>query len=212
MTACAMDDYLDAYALYALEPPEADVVRAHVVECTWCAAELTSLVALVDRLAQLTSEDVEMLAAETGADSRRRRPTTPAPGRIVAACVATAGAAAALAIGLSRSSNVRQPATVTAHDANARTGVSARVVLTSVTSGTAVHLSLDGAYPDGVCYLRTRGDAGQVDTAASWIPRSDGPMHVDGTTAIPIRHLVELEVDTASGRPLVRLPVPHIPR
>jgi hypothetical protein len=224
-----MDEYLGAYVLAALEPDEVEAVRAHLATCPHCSAEVDVLSGTVSRLALLTLDDVEQAlggSAESESVGRRgsaeagrpNRPPTPGPtapkhGRvryrtalIAAACVVALGIGGGLALS-SRPPSPNVAATVQAADPITR--VTATLTVVPKQSVTALHLSMHGAYPGGVCWLVVQGRDGRTDTTASWIATERGSADINAHTTIPAADLRKVDVVTGSGQRLISLVVPH---
>lgn len=222
MTICAMDEYLGAYAIDALEPEEAVAVRAHLDGCPECRAELDSLASTVSHLWLLTAADVDVLAAleqpepaASAATTQRRRRRGPVFA-MGAAVLAAAGALLALLGGLSAldlnplgNSHRAADRPTVVRAADPATQISAAVTVTGHSWGSELHLSVMGHYP-GRCYLVAHSRDGGVDTAATWISGTRDHVNVDGGTAISANRLTELDVVSATtGRQLVRLVMPN---
>lgn len=221
MTDCAMDEYLGAYAIDALEPAEAEAVRAHLDGCAECRTELGSLASTVSHLWLLTAADVDALVAleqpeptaAAATTQRRRRGPVFAMGAAVlaaaAAVLALLGGLGALDLNpLGNSHRAADPPTVV-RAADPTTQISAAVTVTGHSWGSELHLSVMGHYP-GRCYLVAHSRDGGVDTAATWISGTRDHVKVDGGTAISANRLTELDVVSATtGRQLVRLVMPN---
>jgi hypothetical protein len=220
MTTCQMSIELGAYVLHALEEKEDEEVRRHVADCDLCQDEVGDLSFTASLLALLTPEDLDLLdveegpltvgAAGTDPGPASSEPPTRRPRRRIMLAVAAAFAAT-LAIPAARlldhPASVPSATVIRATDPN--THVKAAVTLARADSGTRVHLSLSGAYPQGWCSLVAHSRDGATDTAATWRADAAGTAEVAGTTAIPTSRLSELDVVTDTGRVLVSIPVNH---
>jgi hypothetical protein len=200
---------LGAYVLHALEHHEDEQVRRHVAGCALCQDEVRDLSFTVSLLSLLTPEDFDRLdqpeQPEVAEDTTPNRPR-----RRVMLVVAAAFVAATLAVPAARLVETDHTAardTTLIQAADPRTHVRAAVTLARQDSGTRVHLSLSGAYPQGWCSLVAHSRDGSTDTAATWRADTDGSAEVAGTTAIPTTRLSELDVVTDTGRVLVSIPV-----
>lgn len=142
---------------------------------------------------------LDRLLARTRAErrSRTRRLVIAA----VAAVVIGTGA------GVAATSPLLQPhpSTVTAVDPHTR--VSATISVTARTWGSALALSVRGAYPGGVCSLIAYSRDGRAEVAATWVASPRGTADVPGATSIPADQLAHLDVVSA-GRHLVRIDLP----
>jgi len=218
MTTCQMSIELGAYVLHALEDDEDDQVRRHVADCDLCRDEVRELTFTVSLLSLLTPDDLDQLdleeSAAWGAASCECRATEPsgrlsrrpAP-RIMLAVAAALVAALAVPAARLLDHPAERPTATVIEASDPATDVKAAVTLARQDSGTRVHLSLSGAYPQGWCSLVARSRDGLTDTAATWRADADGAAEVAGTTAIPTTRLSELDVVTDTGRLLVRIPV-----
>jgi hypothetical protein len=201
-----METELGAYVLDALEPDETDDVQLHLSGCQTCQAELSSLTATVSWLSLLSPDDVTRIEQEDAAPTPKRRRRRLAPA-IVAGALATSVAVGA-AVALDRDPASSSAAVV--HAVDPETHVAAAVSMSPRDSGTALKLTLTGAYPGGWCSLVARSRDGHRQTTATWVADADGTAVVSAATAIPADELSEFEVVTDQGRVLVRVPVsPH---
>jgi hypothetical protein len=209
MTTCQMSVELGAYVLHALEDDEDQEVRRHVAGCDLCQDEVRELSFTASLLSLLTLADLEQLDDEEAPDSTAQvRPTRRRTSRRAMLAVA-AGLVAALSIPAAWKLEhpAPSPAATVLRATDSTTRVAAAVRLVRQDSGTQVHLSLTGAYPQGWCALVAHSRDGRSDTAATWRADADGAADVAGMTAIPTTRLSELDVVTDTGRVLVRIPV-----
>ena len=193
---CAIESYLGAYVLCALEPDETERVEAHLAGCADCRDEVASLETAAARLWVLSPDDVESL--DPPATSRRRiRYKVMIP-------VAAAAAACAVLVGVAgsggHSTSAREVRAV-----DPQTRVSATLNMWPRSWGTELRLTLAGAYPGGSCSLIAHSRTGQSDIAATWVASPQGTANVPGATSIPTGQLSELDVVTGTGIHLVRI-------
>jgi len=209
MTTCQMSVELGAYVLHALEHDEDEEVRRHVAGCDLCQDEVRDLSFTASLLSLLTLADLDRLDVEDGAGPTPpvvrtwRRPSRRALLAVAAGLVATLSIPTVWKL----EHPAPTPAATVIRAADSTTHVAAAVRLVRQDSGTQVHLSLTGAYPQGWCALVAHSRDGRSDTAATWRADADGAADVAGMTAIPTTRLSELDVVTDSGRVLVRIPV-----
>jgi hypothetical protein len=210
-----MDDYLGAYVIHALERHEVSAVEAHLATCRECADEVDSLTVTVSRLALLSTAEVEeVLGLEAVAPvpapdgAPRTRPARRRTVLVAAAAVAAAVAAGVVAGDLA----APPPRSETLHGSDAGTAVSAALTVTARPSGTALHLSLRGAYPRGECSLVVRARDGRSEVAATWMATAGGAAEVEATTSMARDQVRAFDVMTPSGRRLIRLVMPRRPR
>jgi anti-sigma factor RsiW len=204
---------LGAYVVGALDPRERADVEAHLAGCASCRAELTSLAALPGLMSRLSLDEVvagpppvddAMLERLLAAAARERR--VGRRRRVAAVLAAAAVIVGTVFGGLAVWHTVSAPtrATVVASAGP----VHMRAVLTASSSGTAVGLWLSGVPSDEHCRLVAVSDTGQRETAGSWAASYSGVAVIQGTTAIPRRHLRELVIETYDGQTLVAAEVP----
>jgi hypothetical protein len=207
---CGMDDFLGAYVLDALEPAEAEAVRAHLAVCDTCRDEVAGLSATASMLALLTAEEAGRLASDEQESERAPVRAASRPRRIAlaiaaAAVIATATAGGVHGIGIGPA----YPAPSVVRAVAPATQVRAAVVVTPREQGAELRLSLSGAYPSGRCSLLAHSADGRTEFAARWVADASGAAEVDATTAIPPRQLTSLDVVTDAGVRLVRITMPH---
>lgn len=220
MTTCQMSIELGAYVLHALEDHEDEQVRRHVADCDLCQDEVRDLSFTASLLALLRPEDLDQLDVEEGpitivasssdegfasSGIRPRRPRR----RMMLAVAAVLAAILAIPAGRLLDHPASAPSATVVRATDPDTQVKAAVTLARADSGTRLHLSLSGAYPQGWCSLVAHSRDGVTDTAATWRADSTGAADVAGTTAIPTTRLSELDVVTDTGRVLVSIPVRH---
>jgi hypothetical protein len=221
--SCQMESWLGAYVLDALEPDEAASIQAHLVGCRSCRDDVVGLSWIPEVLGRVNIADAEQLD-DRSAPNSSNRPSSGFLERLIASAsrerrdrrrhrysAAIAGAAlltigAGVTAAAMAGAKPAQTATVRAVDP--KTHVNAVVKVTARSWGTQLQLQLSGAYPGGQCALVAHAEDGRVDTAASWVASDAGTANVPGATAIPADQLAELDVVTADGWQLVRVPLP----
>lgn len=220
---CTKETWLGAYVLDALEPDEAEDVRAHITGCPACQDEVVRLAWIPALLRTVPLEEVDrldggaaardsaaqgldrLLATARGGDRRPvRRPVAALLG--VAAALLAAGAVVAGG-GASPGTAGQRPAAVI-RTVDPATHVHAAVTLAARSWGTELDLKLSWVPPGERCSLVARARDGRTDVAASWVASYRGTADVPGTTAIPIDQLAELDVVAAGGQRLAQLVVP----
>jgi Putative zinc-finger len=202
MTPCRMDDYVGAYVLSALEPDEAELVRAHVDRCSECSEEVAQLAGTVARLALLTLADVDQ---GLGLGAPKPRPRYGA--RLVGvACLLALGAGGGA---VAARAPLHPAVAATVRAADPATHVTGVLTISTDSSRTRVHLSMRGAYPGRICRLVVQGRTGVARTASSWVAADGGRAEVDARTNIPPDRITAFAVTTGSGRTLIRFAMPH---
>jgi len=214
---------LGAYVLGALDDRERDRVDDHVAACDQCRAELEALIPVRSYLARMSPEELRALESQaappvalharlrTAVRAERRR----ARRRRVAA-VAALAAVVALGFAGWRAAEERRPApapvasATTAAD-GARAGVHATVAATPRAWGTELRVRLSGAAPGERCRLVARARDGSTEVAGTWWTTYSGSADVTGAAAIPAADLVALDVVTAAGQRLIRVPMNQQP-
>ena len=217
MTTCAMDEYLGAYVLGALDRDQEAAVISHLPGCARCAEEMADLAETVARMALLSRHDVEQaLAADSGSrpsgpcaspaaspGGRGRLPVRRAVLTVLGALVVAGTAAGATTV----VAGERQPAvTITASDQASDTGATLTVARRD--AATTLHLSLRGVYPGETCSLVVHSRDGRAETVATWPAGPDGTSDVHAVTTLPPDDVDHLDVVTTSGHRLVRLLMP----
>jgi len=216
---CTTITSLGAYVLGALDERERDDVDEHVAACARCREELEALMPVGSYLARASVDDLLAMDASPApplALRARLRAAVRAERRRVVrrrvAAVAALAAAALLAVvawpahdaGRSRSPVA---AMRTWAAAEAGSGVRASVAATPRAWGTELRVRVSGAAPGERCRLVARARGGRSDVAATWRTTYSGSADVTGAAAIPAADLVALDVVTAAGRRLVRIPM-----
>jgi hypothetical protein len=216
---CPRTIALGAYVLGALEREERSGLEAHLERCGICRDELDRLAPLPGLLSRLTIDDAEVLATaepeppksaapleralfDVARERRRSRLM-----RVAAVAAALVVAAVAVVSGPLLDGGVDEPAPLTAAASDPRTGVHGSAELSREPWGTRLELSLAGVRPGEHCRLVARAAGGRSEVAATWRAGDLGTAEVPGAVAIPSERLRSLDVVTADGRVLVRMPV-----
>lgn len=213
-----VEQSLGVLVLGALDPSERPEIESHLASCPRCTATLTELAPLPGLLHRLTpreaiatttsagpSEDLRRRLVDTARrEERLRRRTMALKSGLAAAAAVVAITLAATVVGVP-DGGYSSPDTVAATDP--RTHVRADVSLRAVATGTELTLRLDGVSPGERCRLVAVGAAGNRDVAATWVATYAGRAEVTGHTSIGRDRIARLLVVTATGRPLVELPV-----
>jgi hypothetical protein len=209
---------LGAYVLGALDERERDRVDEHVASCARCREELEALMPVGSYLARASVDDLLAIDASPGPPqglhARLRAAVRAERRRVVrrrAAAVAALAAAALLAVVVWPADEQRtRPPVVPAQASTAAdpgSGVRAAVAATPRAWGTELRVRVSGAAPGERCRLVARARDGRSDVAATWWTTYSGTAEVTGAAAIPAADLVALDVVTATGRRLVRIPM-----
>ena len=210
--ACAMwRGDIGAYIVGALDAEASARVRRHLRACRSCRNDYHDLVPVRDWLGWL------VLAGEPDTGDRPGRPPLEPVrslrghvcGRLRRRWLAAAAAAAAAAA----SSAAIAVAALSAHPAapafrafDRATGVHGQARLTGRPNGTEIDLTVSGLPADVHCTLVDLSSAGR-DVAGTWSAKYDGTAQVEGTTAIPVRQLDALRIETPARRLLLSIPV-----
>jgi hypothetical protein len=217
---CPRTIALGAYVLGALEREERSGLEAHLETCDICREELDRMAPLPGLLSRLTVDEAEVLdtAAPNPAASaapleralfevaRERRRSRLMRAAAVAAALMLA-AVTVVGAPLLGGDGGEGPAPLTAAASDVRTGVHGSAELTREPWGTRVELSLAGVRPGERCRLVARAAGGRSEVAATWRAGYLGTADVPGAVAIPADRLTSLDVVTAGGQVLVRMPV-----
>jgi hypothetical protein len=208
--ACAMwRGDIGAYIVGALDAEASVRVRRHLRACRACRDDYRDLVPVRDWLGGL------VLAGEPGTGGRPGRPPLQpvhslrghVRGRLrrrwlpAAAAAVVAGSAAVVVAALSA-----HPAVPAFHAFDRATGVHGQARLTGRPNGTEIDLTVTGLPADERCTLVVLSPAGR-DVAGTWSAKYDGTAQVEGTTAIPVRQLTALRIETSARRVLLSIPV-----
>lgn len=217
---CAMQTWVGAYVLDALEPDETETVRQHIAGCDQCRDDVAGLAWIPSLVRTVDLADVDefetlpqapppvmlerlLQSIRPARPARRRRAL-----RLLAAAAIVVAALSAVGMGLLGSHHQSsRPVAVSAVDPHTR--VRAAVTMTAHRWGTELHLRLSWVKPGQQCSLVARSRDGRSDIAASWVATYQGTASVPGATAIPLNELSELDVVTVAGHQLVRIVVPN---
>lgn len=216
-----------AYLLDALEPPESDRMREHLVGCQDCRTECGELGGLPVMLATLTPADIEEIVAPTelpedlcdaliarAAAHRRRHAWYRRLAISVTVVLVVGGILTGLAI-TGRQAHTGPPgaapatAAMTVSATDPDTHVHASASLIPYDWGTQIRLELTGVGWGQRCMLIVRSVDGHQDTAATWVATYRGSLIITGATAIPTHGIRRMDIVTTSGVLLVALPPPH---
>ena len=223
---------LGVLVLGALDPAEREAVEAHVAECPSCAAmvaELAPLPGLLKRvdtstldlgapppevldraLAQIRAEQPASDAGPTNVvqlHPRRRRIT------IAIAAGLTAAAAVIGIVVVSNSGTKSNPGQNVADGSkvvkatDSVTGVTGRVVMKPVNTGTSLTVTVLGVEQGDRCSLVAISKDGKRDVTSTWQVVYRGGAHVNTGTSMHIDQIAKFEVTTPSGDILVSMPV-----
>jgi hypothetical protein len=202
--ACAMwRGDIGAYIVGALDRAGCARVLGHLEACAGCRADYHDLLPVRDWLTRL---------APHGGTSASHQPGAPRPGtvrplrrrtrwRLLGGTLAAAGTATAVLVGISGG-----PAAPTFRSFDRATGVHGLVRLTGTPSGTQIDLSVVGLPPGERCAL-VAVSAMSADAAGSWIVTYDGTAQMEGTTAIPVKQLTALRIESPAHQLLLNIPV-----
>jgi predicted anti-sigma-YlaC factor YlaD len=192
---------IGAYIVGALDRETRARVRRHLASCAGCRADYYDLVPVRDWLGRLdpTGEP----RARPKQARLPRAPERPIRHRVrrwfLAWAVAAAGGAAAVIIVISAG-----PVPPAFDSADRATGVHGQARLTATSTGTQIALNVAGL-PGGERCTLVAVSAGSLDPAGSWVARYDGSAQVDGTTAISLKQLTALLIESPSHRLLLKI-------
>jgi hypothetical protein len=200
--ACAMwRGDIGAYIVGALDRDACARVKQHLDACPGCRADYHDLVPVREWLGRLDPTGGPWERRRQGESTRE--PERPARRRmhrrIMAGAMAAAGGVAAVIVALS--ARAVPPAFDSSDGA---TGVHGQARLIAAPTGTQIDLSVVGLPADERCTLVAVSAVG-ADPAGSWIARYDGSAQVEGTTAIPLRKLTALLIESPSHQLLLKI-------
>jgi hypothetical protein len=209
---CRWQTFVAAHILGILDPPDRELVAAHLPGCAACRTAMSEMAVLPSLLARVPADeaaagapvpDAAMLARlietallEREARRRRRAAWTAAASIVLVA----AGVVAVDRLTESQAPGQRVSA--------AQGTVRASVRLTPISGGTALSLALSGVGPEQTCRLVAIADDGHREIAASWEASYHGTAHISGSAALPPARIAGLVVETFDDHVLVTLPVP----
>jgi hypothetical protein len=220
LTCNELRPLLGGYVFEALEPDEAEAVRAHLPGCPACAAELASLAELPHLLdlAAPVSHPVEPLAPSTEEALLDRvaresdRPLLPRPKRrrlprfewtrprvaIASALIATVLAVTATAlVTRDQAPSSSRQYVVALRAAAAAPKAKARIALYRVHGGTGVHLWAKGLQPDSKrVYEMLCGNENWTTSAGTFRADAQGRVNVKLTTAARVGEYDRVNVVT----------------
>ena len=201
---------IGAYVVGALDAESSARVRRHLRACRACRDDYHDLVPVRGWL------DWLVLAGEPGAGDRPGRPPLePARSRrpvrgsvrrrwLPVAATAAVAAAGTAAVAVAALSAHQAPPAFRAFDR--ATGVHGQARLTGRPNGTEIDLTVTGLPADERCTLVVLSPAGH-DVAGTWSAKYNGTAQVEGITAVPVRHLTALRIETPGRRLLLSIPV-----
>lgn len=223
---------LGVYVLGAIEPAERALLDEHLSVCGRCRDELASMAGLPAMLSRVDEEQLaqlgpppealfETVLAEVNRETRRRR-------RRNAIVLIAAAAAWVIATGVGMglvSRDDGRPAPRASATASPQrppqaarlltgqdpvTGVRAQVSLQSKRWGTAVDMRLSGVPRGSHCRMVVVDKGGRSDVAGAWaVPYAarEGSAEYLGSSMIASDQVASIEVRTADGERLLRIPV-----
>ena len=210
--ACAMwRGDIGAYIVGALDDEASARVRRHLRACRACRDDYHDLAPVRDWLGWL------VLAGEPDTGDRPGRPPLEpvsslrrhVRGRLRRRWLPAAAAAAAAVAG----SAAVAVAVLSAHPAappfrafDRATGVHGQARLTGRPNGTEIDLTISGLPADARCTLVVLSPAGR-EVAGTWSATYGGTARVEGTTAVPVRQLTALRIETPARGLLLSIPV-----
>jgi anti-sigma factor RsiW len=203
---------LGTYLVGALDPRERADVEAHLGICPGCRDELAGLAALPGLMSRLTVDEV--LAGPPPVDDALLERLLVAAARERRSAghrrwLAAAAAAVVLVGGSVGGVAAYHAATATDWHtvAASQGGVRMKVDMAPVSAGTSLTLWLSGVPAEERCRLIAVADNGDREVAGSWEATYAGTAVIKGTTAIDMKHLSRLVIETFDGRQLVSAPV-----
>jgi anti-sigma factor RsiW len=208
LSCTATTQALGTYLVGALDPRERADVEAHLGICPGCRDELAGLAALPGLMSRLTADEV--LAGPPPVDDALLERLLVAAGRErqVARHRRWLAAAAAVVVlvggGVGGVAAYRAATATHWHTVAAAQGaVRMKVDMAPVSAGTSLRLWLSGVPAEEHCRLVAVSDTGAREVAGSWEATYAGTAQIKGTTAIDMRHLSRLVIETYDGQELV---------
>lgn len=222
-TECAqVRTSLGVYVLGAIGPAERAEVDLHLRTCRRCRDELAGLAGLPallgrvshEQLAEVGPPPAELLdsivarAAEENGTRQHRNVRWMAAAAAVALLVAGAGVIGGMRIGEDRArpaaaTNAPQAAGKTVVGRDPKTGLTARVAMTSEDWGTSFTVHLTGAAPGSRCRLVAVDRHGWRDIAGGWRIEEPGYADFHGSSMISRDQIAALEVRSVDGKRLL---------
>ena len=217
---------LGAFALGALEEPEARVVAEHLVECAECRGQLTELKAMGELLGEIPPEafldgppegaDLVLPRAlrridEEKAANRRRRALTITAAAAAVALVALGGgiligrdSTGAPTVSAAGPATAQVPGTKQLTGSNSGAKLAATVV--PADGWVWVHASITGIPAGQKCRLVVVSRSGQTEIAGSWLSPSNPATNakLDGTALVAPADVAAVEVQGLTGQVFVR--------
>lgn len=203
-----------AYLLGALPPDERRAYEEHLTTCDSCSTALRDIAGLPGLLARLPAEAVETpeppppdmlprLLAVVEAERRRSRRV-----RVAAVALAAAAAVAAVFVGVWVVVPAQPPKPV-AMSRVIDVPISASVALVDKPWGTEIDLSCQYTgstrYAPDSYLLVAQDRSGRTEQVATWGVVPDREVKVVGSTSLKRSQLAALEVQTPSGRTVLRV-------
>jgi Putative zinc-finger len=201
-----------AYLVGALDGGARAQVIRHLESCAGCRSDYDELIPVRGLLSQLAGPDAAPRAGGRGTFWGQPpggvplpplRPVRPWVGRrwLVEAAAAVA---AALVVVVATVGLVPSAPTFRAYDR--ATGVHGEAQLHAAPTGAEIDLAVAGLPAGEHCVMLAVSGRGS-DIAGSWNATYDGTARVAGTSAIPLRRLTSVRIESAGGRLLLTIPV-----
>ena len=201
-----------AYLVGALDSDARARVIAHLETCAGCRSDYDELVSVRGLLSQLAGPDAAPRAGGAGrfwgqppggAPLPPLRPVRAGAGRRWLAGAGVAVAAVIIAV-LAAADLAPSVPTFRAYDH--ATGVHGEAQLHAAPTGAVIDLAVAGLPPGERCVMLAVSGRGS-DIAGTWNVTYDGTARVTGTSAIPLKQLTSLRIETAGGRLLLTITV-----
>lgn len=206
-----------AYVLGALSPQERSRYERHLAECPACREAVASLAGMPGLLvtASAPREPVEpppptLLPALLSTVRRRRRRSRTAFGATVLAAAASLIAVLVLVLSPAEPERPARP-TRTAMTQTVPGPLSAEAALTTAPWGTRIDVTCRYEEKSGwqekprLYTLQVTDRAGHKDQIASWDAIPGQASTIDGLTPMHRSEIASIEINTASGTPILRL-------
>jgi anti-sigma factor RsiW len=226
---CQFAHHDGAFVLGALSPAERSAYQNHLTGCPECSRAVQDLAGLPGLLARVPADVLESPRVDEPvpdtllpALARRAQRIRSRRRRVSAASAVVVGSLGISAVVRDEGPGAASPPTATS-TLTGQAGrvmvplgsgaLSARLAMTSVAWGTAIDLtctyrSRDGHYPatwagSYAMFVRTRD--GQVEQVASWRALPGKTMRLAAATATSQEDIASVEIQTAQGKPVLRL-------